>query len=100
MVALPPLVPYGTTFAPVGSVSHDSQVAITPLRIVFPCHPAERWDYGRWLWCQFVFMEVTAALPPKAAFKTTLCTSPLCGRNLSRPGRQPDGGLNPGAAGA
>ncbi len=39
--AFPPLVPCGTTFAPVGSVSHDSQVAITPLRIVFPCQPAK-----------------------------------------------------------
>ena len=37
--------PFGgcaTTFAPVGSVSHDSQVADAPLRIVFPCHPAVR----------------------------------------------------------
>ena len=25
-------------------MSHDSQVANAPLRIVFPCHPAERWD--------------------------------------------------------
>ena len=41
MAAFPPLVSYGTTFAPVGSVSHDSQVAITPLRIVFPCQPAK-----------------------------------------------------------
>ena len=48
------LSPFGgcaTTFAPVGSVSHDSQVAITPLRIVFPSHQLRWWDYGCWAWC-------------------------------------------------
>ena len=38
---------FATTFAPVGSVSHDSQVASAPLRIVFPCHPAEA--VGLWV---------------------------------------------------
>ena len=37
----PPLVPYGTTFAPVGSVSLDSQSPKGSLRIQFPCHPAK-----------------------------------------------------------
>ena len=37
----PPLVPYGTTFAPVGSVSLDSQSPKGFLLIQFPCHPAK-----------------------------------------------------------
>ena len=36
----PPLVADATTFAPVGSVSLDSQSPKGSLRIQFPCHPA------------------------------------------------------------
>ena len=46
--AAPPLVAGATTFAPVGSVSLDSQSPKGSLRIQFPCHPASRWDYGCW----------------------------------------------------
>ena len=38
---LPPLVAGATTFAPVGSVSLDSQSPKGSLRIQFPCHPAK-----------------------------------------------------------
>ncbi len=37
--------PFGTAYhlSPRESVSHDSQVASAPLRIVFACHPASEW---------------------------------------------------------
>ena len=38
--SVPPLVAGATTFAPVGSVSLDSQSPKGSLRIQFPCHPA------------------------------------------------------------
>ena len=38
--SVPPLVAGATTFAPVGSVSLDSQSPKGFLRIQFPCHPA------------------------------------------------------------
>ena len=47
-IPAPPLVAGATTFAPVGSVSLDSQSPKGSLRIQFPCHPASRWDYGCW----------------------------------------------------
>ena len=43
------MVPYGTTFAPVGSVSLDSQSPKGSLRIQFPCHPAKA--VGLWTLC-------------------------------------------------
>ena len=39
--ALPPLVAGATTFAPLGSVSLDSQSPKGSLRIQFPCHLAK-----------------------------------------------------------
>ena len=42
----PPLVAGATTFAPVGSVSLDSQSPKGSLRIQFPCHPASGGTMG------------------------------------------------------
>ena len=48
---VPPLVAGATTFAPVGSVSLDSQSPKGSLRIQFPCHPASGGTTTRDLLC-------------------------------------------------
>ena len=46
--AAPPLVPYGTTFAPLESMSLDFRVAMLPYKSSSFATPLKRWDYGRW----------------------------------------------------
>jgi hypothetical protein len=43
----PPLVPVGTTFAPLGSVSLDFRVTAFPYKSSSLATPLKRWDYGR-----------------------------------------------------
>ena len=42
------MVPYGTTFAPVGSVSLDFRVTAFPYKSSSLATPLKRWDYGCW----------------------------------------------------
>ena len=62
----PPLVPVGTTFAPLGSVSLDFRVTAFPYKSSSLATPLKRWDYGRSALCYMV-QEVSVKvfiLPP------------------------------------
>ncbi len=100
---MPPLVAGATAFAPVGSVSLDSQSPKGSLRIQFPCHPASRWDYGFWAGVSTVFsigpQAQSACFPPRRTGRVYGFPSSLA-HQLTSPLAHYRGFIQTGAAGA
>ena len=69
---------YAYHLSPRESVSHDSQVASAPLRIVFACHPASGW-----------YNQGSSNLKPQVSNLKPLPLRPS-GRSLHYTGREPE----------